>query len=123
MIQLTETPAPPTEQIAKIRARLPKVLAHELDQFSSFSEEVEVYYYILDFLSTDPSPEAILNFKPTPQMQDRVKELLEKNRIGQLTSPESTELDQYGRVDDFISLLKTQTLKKQQAKLRNGNPT
>lgn len=110
MVQITiEVPETLAEQLSAVRTRLPEVLARGLDQLSPLPNEV--YRYVLEFLTSNPSPEAVLNFGPTPQMQERISELLEKNRAGQLTPRESAELDEYVRIDNFISLLKTRALK------------
>jgi hypothetical protein len=39
---------------------------------------------ILDFLSSTPTPEAILAFRPSKELQARASELLEKNQAGNL---------------------------------------
>ena len=96
-------------KLAPMRDRLPEVLARGLDE-SSLSLN-EVYRYVLEFLASNPSPEAILSFKMTPAMQERISDLLEKNRSGQLTPAESTELDEYVRIDNLVSLLKTRTFR------------
>jgi hypothetical protein len=71
----------------------------------------EVYRYILEFLATNPSPQAIVDFRLTPAMQERASELLEKNRSDQLTPAESVELDEYVHINDLVSLLKARALK------------
>jgi hypothetical protein len=110
MVEITiEVPESLAEQLASVRDRLPEVLARGLGQLSSVPNEV--YRYILEFLASNPSPEAILHFKPTPQMQERISELLEKNRTGQLTRAESAELDEYERIEHCIRMLKIQASK------------
>jgi hypothetical protein len=110
MVEITiEVPETLAEQLSAVRDRLPEVLAHGLNQLSPLPNEV--YRYILEFLASNPSPEAILNFRPTPQMQERISELLEKNREDQLMPAESAELDEYVRINDLLSLLKARTLK------------
>jgi hypothetical protein len=110
MIEITlEVPEALAEQLSAVRDRLPEVLAHGLNQLSPLPNEV--YRYILEFLASNPSPETILNFRPTLQMQERISELLEKNQEDRLTSAESAELDEYVRINDLLSLLKARTLK------------
>jgi len=105
MAQITiEVPDSLVEQISSIQDRLPEVLAHGLNQLSHVPNEV--YRYILEFLASNPSPEAIREFKPTPQMQERISELLEKNRTNQRTPIESAELDEYERIEHFVRMLK-----------------
>jgi hypothetical protein len=110
MAQITiEVPDTLAERLTSIKERLPEMLARDLEQPPPLS--TEVYRYILEFLTTDPSPEAILRFSLTPAMQERASELLEKNRADQLTPVETTELDEYVRINDLVSLLKARAFK------------
>jgi len=110
MAQITiEVPDSLAEQLAPVRDRLPEVLARGLAE--SFPLPTEVYCYVLRFLTSNPSPQEVLDFKPTQAMQERIRELLEKNREEQLSPAESAELDEYGRINRFISLLKARALK------------
>lgn len=104
-IQVPESLA---EQLDSVRDRLPEVLAHGLDELSPLPNEV--YRYILEFLASNPTPEALLKFEPTPEMQERVQELLEKNRDGRLTAAESAELDEYMRINHLVTMLKARSL-------------
>jgi hypothetical protein len=110
MVEITiQVPESLAERLAAIRDRLPEVLARGLEEPSPLLNEV--YRYILDFLANSPSPEAILNFSLTPTMQERSSELLEKNRADQLTPAEATELDEYVRINNVVSLLKARALR------------
>lgn len=110
MAQITiEVPETLAEQLSAVRTRLPEVLARGLDQLPPLPNEV--YRYVLEFLTSNPSPEAVLNFGPTPQMQERISELLEKNRTGQLTLGESVELEGYERINRFVRRFKIQAAK------------
>jgi hypothetical protein len=71
----------------------------------------EVYRYILEFLASHPSPEAVVDFQPAPAMQERISELLEKNRAGQLTPSEAAELDEYEWINRLVRKFKIQALK------------
>lgn len=99
------------------RAHLPEVLERGLEQLSPVPNEV--YRSILEFLAGSPSPEAILGFKPSSRVQERIRELLEKNRTERLTPTESAELDEYERIEHYIRMLKIHASKTLQA-MRNG---
>lgn len=117
MTQITiEVPDALAERITAVRDRLPEILARGLDRRSFVP--IEVYRHILQFLASNPSPQALLRFKPTPQIQKRISELLEKNRTGQITPTESAELEEYVCIDDLLSLLKARTLKNTTEKLK-----
>src|SRR5262245_20103420 len=110
MVQITiEVPEALAERLAAVKDRLPEMLAREIEQPPPLSNKV--YRYILEFLATNPLPEAILNFSLTPAMQERASELLEKNRLDQLTSAEAAELDESVHINDLVSLLKARALK------------
>jgi hypothetical protein len=65
-----------------------------------------VYQEMIDFLASGPTPEQIIAHRPSGVFQERLAELLDKNREGGLTEAESVELDSYEQVDDLMSLLK-----------------
>jgi hypothetical protein len=97
------------QELAPIRERLPDILAHALQEQHPILNET--YRYVLKFLTSNPSPQDILDFRPIPATQERISELLEKNRTGELLPAESIELDEYVHINDVLSLLKTQTFK------------
>jgi hypothetical protein len=67
---------------------------------------------VLDFLASTPTPEQIIAFRPSDRMQARVRELLERNRNGLLSSEESAELDEISRLNHFVSMLKIRARQK-----------
>lgn len=103
-----ELPDSLADELASVRHRLPEVLAYGLQQLSPLPNEV--YQYILEFMISQPTPEQVLQFGPTPAMQVRVEELLAKNREGTLTPAEADELDEYVRINHLITMLKARAL-------------
>jgi hypothetical protein len=111
MAQITiEIPDALAQRLVSIQDRLPEVIARWLDEPPPPSNEV--YRYVLAFLAKNPSPQDILDFRLTPVMQERASDLLEKNRLGELTAVESSELDEYVHINDLVSLLKAQALQR-----------
>lgn len=109
MIEMTiQVPESLAERMSAVSERLPEVLAYGLEELSPLPNEI--YRHILEFLISQPTPDEIVNFEPTPTMSERVSELLEKNRTGSLTAAESAELDEYVRINHFITMLKARTL-------------
>jgi hypothetical protein len=109
MVEMTiKLPDSLAEQVSAVQDRVPELLAHGLGKLSPVPNEV--YRYILEFLISRPSPEEIMDFGPTPAMQARATDLLEKNRSGNLSALESAELDEYMRINHLITMLKAQTL-------------
>jgi hypothetical protein len=110
MAQITiEVPDALAEQLSTMHDRLPEVLARGLSEPSPLLNEA--YRHVLKFLTSNPSPEEIVNFKLTLQIQEHISNLLEKNRAGQLTAAEETELDGYGEINSLVRQLKIQALK------------
>ncbi len=109
MVEVTiQIPEALAERVLSVRTRLPEVLENGLDSLSPLPNRV--YRYILEFLINQPSPEALLDFGPTAEMQARVEELLERNRSGNLAPAESVELDEYMRINHLVTLLKAHAL-------------
>ena len=70
----------------------------------------EVYRYILNFLISNPTSAEIADFRPQPQMQERLRDLLDRSHGGRLTSMEQQELDEYERIEHCVVMLKTGNL-------------
>lgn len=110
-----EVPDELSEQLAAMgdafgtrwRDRLPELLALSLRQPAI---PADFYRYVLDFISHNPTPEQIANFKPTSEMQERLRLLLDRNKAGTLSAIEQAELDEYEHIEHLIVLLKTNNL-------------
>lgn len=94
-------------QLTQVRDRLPELLALSLQQPAV---PAHIYRAILDFLASQPTPDEIVAFRPTPEMQARLTTLLSRSRAGQLTPAEQTELDEFERIEHVLVLLKTGSL-------------
>jgi len=114
MAQITiEVPEDLAKQLDAVSDRLPGLLMRVCNPGSPVPDEV--YRYILDFLASNPSPQAMVDFQLSPAMQERVSALLEKNRAQILTAAESAELDGYERLNRFVRKFKIQTMQDLQA--------
>src|SRR5437868_588482 len=68
-------------QLDQVKDRLPELLALSLQQPAV---PAHIYRAILDFLASKPTPDAIVAFRPAPEMQERLNTLLARSRAGQL---------------------------------------
>jgi len=102
-----EIPDDLMERLDPIRDQLPELLRRCLqpDLLSA-----QVYRYILNFLASQPSPDEVAAFRPTPEMQARLRYLLSHSDSGTLTPEEAQELDEYERIEHLIVLLKAGNL-------------
>jgi hypothetical protein len=111
-----EVPDELTDQLAQIGdalrqatlcLRLPELLALSLQQPPL---PARIYQYILAFVASLPTPEQILAFRPTPEMQTRLQTLLVRSKAGVITPSEQRELDEYERIEHLIVMLKAGSL-------------
>lgn len=73
-----------------------------------FSAQEEV----LEFLTTQPSPEQIIAFTPSAAAQERLHILLEKNKSSALTADEELEVDEHLRLGRFMNMLRIKARQK-----------
>jgi hypothetical protein len=67
---------------------------------------------IIDFLASTPTPEAIIAFKPSDRLEQRLSDLLEGHRQAMLTADERHELDEFLRMNHFMNMLKIRARQK-----------
>ena len=48
----------------------------------------------------------VLSFRPSPETQERVRELLERNAADELTDEEAAELERFGELEHLMQLVK-----------------
>jgi hypothetical protein len=66
-----------------------------------------VFDVITDFLATEPSPQAIIDYRLPDDLQERADYLLERNSEDLLTPTEREEMHEFMNADEMFSLLKT----------------
>lgn len=98
-----EIPDELSEQLALLGEQLPELLRQCIEQPLLPSR---TYRYILKFLASQPTPEEINSFRPTPEMQERLKVLVARSQSGELTPPERAELEEYERIEHLVIMLK-----------------
>jgi len=67
---------------------------------------VPIHQEMIDFLATSPTLEQVVDFKISEAAQERLEDLLDKNREGELTEEEQAELDRYFQYRHVMILLK-----------------
>lgn len=96
-----------SEQLQSRRDQVPELLAIGLQKSPLPSE---VYRYVLDFIASDPTPEQIAAFEPTPEMREKLRSLLARERMNETTPFEKAELDEYERIEHIVVMLKAGNL-------------
>jgi hypothetical protein len=72
----------------------------------AIAPEAALFDEILDFLASTPTPEQIVAFQPPDSLQQRLTYLLEQNQLDRLSVEEHAELDEFLRMNRFMSRLK-----------------
>ncbi|MGB7341460.1 MAG: hypothetical protein WBC91_21365 [Phototrophicaceae bacterium] len=75
-----------------------------------------IFGEVTDFLASNPTPQAIIDYQLPMYLQQRVHELLHKNGEGLLTAEEQKEMMDFSRIDHMLTLLKAKT----RLKLKKG---
>ena len=102
-----EVPEELSVALAQLGDRLPELLRLSLQQPAL---PAHIYRYILNFLASKPTPEQIAAFRPTPEMQERLRTLLTRSKAGALTPAEQQELDEYEQIEHLVIMLKAGSL-------------
>ncbi|MBD2605545.1 hypothetical protein H6G81_13640 [Scytonema hofmannii FACHB-248] len=103
-----EVPEELLQQLASLGDRLPELLALSLQQPPL---PAHIYRYILNFIASNPTPEEIAAFSPTPEMQQRLRTLVERSLLNKITELERIELDDLNKIEHLIIMLKAGNIK------------
>lgn len=75
------------------------------------SSITKAYHEMVDFITSEISPEKIISFKASKNLQHRVEKLLHKEKTGAISSEEKSELDHYIFLEHIMVLAKAQAHK------------
>lgn len=78
----------------------------------TFAPTDTLFDSVLDFLASTPTPDQILAYQPPVDLQQRLSELLEQNRTDGLNDAEQIELEEFLRMNRFMSRLKLKARQK-----------
>jgi hypothetical protein len=106
-IEITiEVPDDLGEQLEQYRDRLPELLERGLSEVMAEGLEIGDENRIVELLASQPSPKQIIALRPSPELQSRASELLEKGKDQTLTRQEERELDRYLVLEHLLRLAK-----------------
>ena len=103
------------EKLQQLGTRLPEALDRALQELAPpdtlpYQDDRQ----IIELLASQPSPEVILAIRPTPALQARISELLDRNKSGTLSHSEEVELDRYLLLEHWVRLAKAHAYKRLQ---------
>ncbi|MFN0175661.1 MAG: hypothetical protein ACKVU0_13500 [Saprospiraceae bacterium] len=67
---------------------------------------LEYYQDAVELMATGPRPEQIVSFKPSEKLQERARELVFKEKEGEISTEEKIELNQILFFDHIMRLIK-----------------
>jgi hypothetical protein len=102
-----EVPDELAVEIEQMKDSWPELLAYRLKPPPL---PAEIYRYVLEFIASRPTPEQIAAFRATPEMIERTRVLLTRERDGTATRDEKAELDEYERIQHVVVMLKAGNL-------------
>ncbi|CAN5588102.1 hypothetical protein BH10ACI1_BH10ACI1_08880 [soil metagenome] len=67
---------------------------------------VKAYEEVIDFIAAGTTPQNVIDFRPSEAAQERVENLLELEKDGELSAAERSELDNYLQIEHLMRLAK-----------------
>jgi len=75
--------------------------------YSDFAmNTVKAYEEIVDFIAAGTTPQNVIDFRPSEAAQARVEDLLAREKDGELSPSEKSELDHYLQIEHLRRLAK-----------------
>jgi hypothetical protein len=99
---------------ALIREAVAAKVARSSPQDGDDESAPPIYQEMIDLLTSGPTADQLLAFKISDSAQERLEELLRKNREEELTAEERADLNTYLRLSEYLTKLK--------ARARAGQP-
>ena len=94
-------------QIRVHRQQLPKILELGLRELNAGGQcGFDGASDVLELLAALPTPEEILNLRPSPRLSARVAEIIEKRRTGEMTSFDEEEWERYEYLEHLVRMAK-----------------
>jgi hypothetical protein len=67
---------------------------------------IKSYEEIVDFIAAGTTPEAVLAFRPSEGVQQRVAELVERSKGGSISPEDQSELEDYLQLEHIMIMAK-----------------
>ena len=67
---------------------------------------IKAYEEVVDFIAAGTTPQNVIAFRPSEAAQERVEDLLSREKDGELSPAEKSELDHYLQLEHLMRLAK-----------------
>lgn len=74
--------------------------------FVGLPVERKSYDEVIDLFARGASSAEVLAYRPSPETQERVRDLLERNAADELTDEEAAELECFGELEHLLQLVR-----------------
>ena len=64
------------------------------------------YLEIIDFIASGTTPQAVVDYRPSPEAQNRVADLIQREKEGDLSAEERSELDHFMDLEHILRVAK-----------------
>ena len=93
------------------RDALPRILELGLREIHAASQPgFQGLAEILEILASLPTPEEVMELRPSPALEERIHSLLEKNRANGLSPEEEQEWESYQYLEHLVRVAKAKAL-------------
>jgi hypothetical protein len=100
------------QQLQIVQDRLPEVLERGLREvLAAQSGTFEDENAVLEVLANQPAPEQVIATHPSPELQERIGDLLYRSKHGQLSHQEESELERHLVLEHLVRLAKAHAYK------------
>lgn len=108
MIEITvQVPDKLGQELQQVQDRLPEVLERGLREvLTDASSQIQDEQTIIEVLTSQPTPEQVLQLRPSSHLQAHASELLARSKQGGLTVDEATELERYLLLEHLVRMAK-----------------
>jgi hypothetical protein len=106
----------PDELANRLRAvedRLPEIIEIGLREWLLNSPGYNGLADVLEMLARLPSPEEVIGLRLSPHLQDRIEQLIAKNRDAGLSAAEQREWERYEYIEHLVRVAKGRALQRQ----------
>jgi hypothetical protein len=64
------------------------------------------YFEIIDFIAAGTTPQAVVDFRPSPEAQQRVADLVEREKMARLSPVDQAELAHFMELEHILRMAK-----------------
>jgi hypothetical protein len=65
-----------------------------------------IYFEIIDFIAAGTTPQSVADFRPSPESQQRMSDLIDREKTGTLSPEEKAEVDHFMELEHILRMAK-----------------